>query len=108
MKERIVEVKVPPAARKEMADYCVCNDPVAKKILLTESGKVENFLIMGGYIKTRDRVQIRFVPDSDTNFDNLIRTIEITGAVRDSEGRFFKVGNPEHTLKVKATFSNKN
>jgi hypothetical protein len=56
MAERIVEVRVPPEAKKEIADYTASGDHVVKKILLSESGKVTTFLVKKGYLKCGEGV----------------------------------------------------
>ena len=108
MAERIIEVRVPLAARQEIAGYSASNDPVVERILLTESGRVGNLLVKEGYLKSGECVQMRFVSDPGINLDSTTRTIEITGAVVDANGRFFKVGNPICVLKVETPINNRN
>ena len=104
MAERIVEVGVPPAVRKEIVGYSASGDPVTKRIILLESGKVKNFLVTSGYLKSGDGVQMRFIPDPATNLDSPTRPVKITEAVVDADGHFFKLGDPIRVLNIKAIF----
>jgi hypothetical protein len=108
MAERIVEVGVPPAARQEITGYSASCDPVAERIILSESGKVADLLVTEGYLKSGDGVQMRFVPDPNINLESPTRSVTITGAVRDADGRFFKMGGPICVLKIETPVNNRN